>query len=355
MSDSRELAHAPQGSVPSESQKTLAMILEAARDPSVDAAKTESMVNLALKLQDRERESEFNRSKNAALKEMPVISKDGRIVINNKDGTFNRVQGHFAKWENLDRVVRPILAKHNLALSFEVDERSSGGILVRPILSHTNGFTERGGAMPIPADISGGKNAAQAIGSATSYGKRYTACAMLNIITEGVDDDGNMGATVSLPYERQAVVEKDARAAAEAGTYQDWFDKQPPRDRAWLIGSSLHAEFGGKALPAPSVPESRAVDQAESQRRSPPSMADRQPTQDTTAGSGEKKRQSPREWVDDFKRAVDSYTKVDELDQFADDQRDNLDKLKARNEALWSEANDAIRYRRDAIEEGRLV
>ncbi|WP_340146807.1 ERF family protein [Halomonas sp. PA16-9] len=43
--------------------------------------------------------------------------------------------------------------------------------------------------MLLPADISGNKNAVQAFGSSTSYGKRYVLSALLNI-TRGQDDNG---------------------------------------------------------------------------------------------------------------------------------------------------------------------
>ena len=44
--------------------------------------------------------------------------------------------------------------------------------------------------MPLPLDTSGSKNAVQAVGSSTSYGKRYTAAALLNLTSRGEDDDG---------------------------------------------------------------------------------------------------------------------------------------------------------------------
>lgn len=45
--------------------------------------------------------------------------------------------------------------------------------------------------MLLPADVSGNKNAVQAFGSSTSYGKRYVLCALLNITTRGQDDNGH--------------------------------------------------------------------------------------------------------------------------------------------------------------------
>lgn len=40
----------------------------------------------------------------------------------------------------------------------------------------------------LPPDLSGDKNSIQAVGSSVSYGKRYTACALLNITSRGEDD-----------------------------------------------------------------------------------------------------------------------------------------------------------------------
>jgi hypothetical protein len=45
----------------------------------------------------------------------------------------------------------------------------------------------------VALDSSGGKNNIQGMGSSFSYGKRYTTTALLNIVTEGEDDDGARG------------------------------------------------------------------------------------------------------------------------------------------------------------------
>lgn len=351
MSDSRDLAHVENGPPPvRQSDSLLQQVIAAAKDPSVDAAKMEALVKLVNSQQDRDREIEFNQSKNAAIKEMPVITKDGRIVIT-KDGA-SREQGRFARFEDIDRVVRPILQRHNLAIAFDVEERQGGGIVVRPILTHTNGFTERGGGMPLPADQSGGKNAVQAVGSALQYGKRYTMCAMLNIQTEGADNDGNgaRGAIVSLPFEREQVVLADAQQAHEQGRYLEWFTQQPPKDRGWLVSSGKHEAFGGQPmLPAGRSPAAAAtVDQ--SQQGSTPA-----PASTATPAATKPKAQTPREWVDKLKKDVEACVKVDDLALYMDEARESLDKLKAKHEALWQECQDAYQQRRETLESGALL
>ena len=239
MSDGRNeiVEHAPESralAIP-QSSNVLAMVLEAARDPNIDAAKVETMANLAMRMQDREREEQFNRDKIAALMDMPSIAKNGAIT--NKQGG---VQSRYSKWEDIHRIIKPILERHNLAISFNVDHTGQM-VTVQPILSHRNGYVEKGGNMVLPIDTTGSKNGTQGAGSAASYGKRHTAKAMLNIVEGGVDDDGvAAGGGSSDPYEQLTPDERqlvdDGREAAAEGVaaYEAWFKALGPQQRGFL-------------------------------------------------------------------------------------------------------------------------
>lgn len=328
------------------SDNLLAQVIAAAKDPSIDAEKMKTLADLVNGQQDRERLIEFNRDLNAAIMEMPVITKDGLITIKEK-GTNRVIQStKFAKFEDIDRVVRPILKRHNLAMRFEVDE-SGGQTSVRPILSHANGHTERGGAMRAPIDSSGSKNNVQGTGSTVSYLKRYTMCATLNIITEGVDDDANGGAgqVISMANEREQLVLAEATAAHEAGRYEAYFASLGPKDRAWLLSSGKHAGFGGQMLigKAPTGPSADSRREAEPEREPEPEP------------EKPKARMSARQWVEQFKGDLGQCATTEAAAEFMDEARGSLDKLKGSNEALWNEAQDAYRDRCAAIEEGRLV
>jgi hypothetical protein len=285
---------------------------------------------------------------------MPVITKDGRIVIRDKNNpNIERQQGRFARFEDIDRVCRPILQRHNLAITFDIAERQGGGLTVTPILTHANGFTERGGGFPVPAETSGSKNAAQAMGSSSSYGKRYAYCACLNIVTEGVDDDGNMGNLVSLPFEREQVVKADAQMAVDQGVYQEWFDKQPPKDRAFLVSSGIHAQMGGAALPAPE--KKKPAGNAGQKQATPEPSREDQPPPPADTPKPKAKAQTPREWADLVKDELPKCHDIDTIDTFWDGKRPLLDRLAGTDHQLWQELDDAYRARRAEIEEGRLV
>lgn len=318
------------------SDNLLAQVIAAAKDPTVDATKMETLARLVNTQQDREREIEFNRDLNAAIMEMPVITKDGRIVIK-KQGEPEREQGRFARLEDIDRVCRPIARRHNLAYSWDVGDSGSGPV-VAIILTHANGHQVTSSGMKMPLDTSGGKNNVQGAGSAVTYGKRYTLCARFNIQTEGADDDGNLGRgeLVSLPHERAETVLAEAEEAHEAGTYPAFFGRQSPKDRGWLISNGHHVRFGGQLAIATDSPK-------------PKPRAEREPEPDKP------KSMTARQWVDQFKIDLGQCSTTDAAAEFMEEARESLDKLKATKEALWDEAQKAYRDRKTAIEEGRLV
>jgi hypothetical protein len=317
MSDSRDLArHEPgRGVVMSEAEQrfaqTIAMVREAMTNPAVDADKAKVMAELLNNQEDRALLSEFNRDLNAAIMDMPVITKGGIITIPARDGKPARTQGRFARFEDIDRVVRPILQRHNLAIRFEVGDQNNM-VTVCPIISHANGHTERGGAMRLPLDDSGAKNKVQGTGSAVSYGKRYTMCALLNIITEGSDDDGSLGKfNIDMPHERQVTVLEEAEAAHAEGRYTEWWAALGVKDRAWMVKERHHARLGGGAELPDLTRESRdnppadrqqpPADQAREESRSaPPPPAQQQGKHDVSTPQG-----WTNQYVDDMRAAPD--------------------------------------------------
>jgi len=164
----------------------LDVIARAARDPSVDIDKMERLIAMQERVQDRQATISFNSALAEMQPKLPVISERGGI----KDRSGN-VQSTYALWEDVNEAIRPLLAEHGFALRFRV-ERGQDQISVTGILSHRDGQSEET-TLTLPTDTSGSKNAVQAVGSSTSYGKRYTAFALLNITSTGEDDDGQKG------------------------------------------------------------------------------------------------------------------------------------------------------------------
>jgi ERF superfamily len=307
--------------VQGQSANLFAVIAQAGADPNVDAGKMKAMADLAIQLQTHEQIQQFNRDFIAACAEMPVITKSGRILIPGKNGAPDRVQGTFAKFEDLNRVVKPILIGHNLSITFELADSANNRPACRPILWHRNGHVSRGELLSAPLENSGSKNDTQGVGSTTSYLKRYTMCAALNIVVESEDDDGS-GGKVTMPEERGNLITEEAQAAFDDGNYQDWYKRQSPKDRGWLVTSGLHARYGG--APALSGPAATSKPAAKDPPADQPSPAEAAAT-----------------WAKNYTARVGAAADLDSFAAMQTKHKDSLDKIRTSYPELWNDISFA--------------
>lgn len=168
--------------VVTDSAAIMQVISKAASDPNTDVDKLERMMAMYERMENRKAEAAFNAALSKLQSELPQITESGKIIHNGK------LISEYAKWdEDIHPVLRPLLLGNGFSLSFRVD--TGNGIRVEAVLAHVLGHSERT-SITLPSDTSGAKNAVQAIASSVSYGKRYTAGALLNFATGGQDDDG---------------------------------------------------------------------------------------------------------------------------------------------------------------------
>jgi hypothetical protein len=164
----------------------LAVIERAARDPQVDADKMERMMALYERVNAATAKAAYTKALAEMQEDLPVIGQRGAIKNRDKE-----VQSRYSLWEDINETIKPVLMKHGFALSFRTGQEGDR-ITVTGVLSHREGHSEQT-TMFLPADTSGSKNPVQAVGSSVSYGKRYTASALLNLTSSGEDDDGRTG------------------------------------------------------------------------------------------------------------------------------------------------------------------
>ncbi len=162
--------------VQAEGATILAVISRVAADPNSDVDKMERLVCMYERIEAKRAEAEFAADLSEMQDALPSIGERG-----NAAGRYT-----YALWEDINAAIKPILKRHGFALSFRTD--FSDGIAVTGVLSHRSGHREET-TIKLPADASGNKNAVQAVASSVSYGKRYTAGALLNLTSHGEDDD----------------------------------------------------------------------------------------------------------------------------------------------------------------------
>lgn len=181
----------------------LTMIATAASNPNVDVDKMQALLDMQMKMMDRQGEIEFSQA--MARLNFPVIHHKAAI----KHG--GKLISTYARYEDIDAIIRPIYSAQGFSVSFNSRKNENGTITYTGRLSHAGGFSQTA-EMDLPADSSGAKNAIQALGSTISYAKRYLVSMLLNITTTGDDDDGE-GATETVDTEQAATIDTLIRAS----------------------------------------------------------------------------------------------------------------------------------------------
>lgn len=201
----------------------LQVIARAARDPSVDIDKMERLLAMQERVQERQARQAFTEAKIAMRPELPEVTMKGLIRIVKDGKTIQETP--FARFEDIHEAVMPILTRHGFDLSFRNGLSDDGKVRVTTILSHVGGCQEETN-FDLPHDSSGSKNSVQAVGSSTSYGKRYGTLSILNIKVSGEDDN----ATAAVP---QTVVEKPADAPFPKGPARNKTDLKKQAGDLW--------------------------------------------------------------------------------------------------------------------------
>jgi hypothetical protein len=175
----------------------LAAIVVLAKDPSVDVEKLSALMMMQERMEARAAVAAFNRDFARMAPHLPKVKKNGEVwypINKNQPDGPKRKAFNYATWEDVDDAIRPILLEYGFFLTFNTTQRAGdgGGVVVHGRLSHFEGHTETAD-FALPLDTSGGKSNLQGYASSTSFGQRYTAKMLLNIVFEGEDDDGVKG------------------------------------------------------------------------------------------------------------------------------------------------------------------
>jgi hypothetical protein len=181
----------------SETSSLLNIIAMAAQNPATDVAKLSALLDMQERVIAKQAEAAFNRALAALMKKLPRIKKNGTVEYpedKNKPGGPKKKAFNFARWEDIDEIIRPLMDEEGFSLSFNSAPKQGdgGGMICTGTLLHSEGHS-RSASIPLALDSSGGKNNLQGMGSTFSYGKRYTTTMLLNLVFEGEDDDGVRG------------------------------------------------------------------------------------------------------------------------------------------------------------------
>ena len=170
----------------------LDVIADAVRDKTVDVDKMERLFALQERYVAEKRRSAYVSAMARIVPSLPVIKKNGLIAYESRG---SEVKTYYAKLEDMDKVLRPILGAEGLSQSYDSEE-SGSKIKVTLRVTHCEGHFEEK-SITGPIHKSGAMNDIQAVKSSVSYLRRILTEMFFNLIEEGTDVDGNDLETIS--------------------------------------------------------------------------------------------------------------------------------------------------------------
>lgn len=129
---------------------------------------------------------------------VPHIDKSRSANIKTRTGASFSYR--YADLAGIQRAIAPALEQCGLSVTFDTAAAPSG-FLVSCAVHHVLGH-QLTASFPVPVAAADRMSAAQAAGSALTYGRRYALCAALGIVTAEDDDDAQ--ATDQAPFDGRA-------------------------------------------------------------------------------------------------------------------------------------------------------
>jgi len=220
-----ELAPAPQSDLATQ-------IVSLAANKDLDVAKLQALIEMQERVMRSQAEAAFNEAFAIMQGEIPTVVERGKTD-----------KAAYATLEDIVETVRPILTRHGFALSHRTEWPATGIVKIVGILAHRLGH-QRESEFITPADSGPGRNAIQALGSAVTYGRRYTTNDLLGIVTRKMDDDGRGAGKPNDPppanfqswWDDLQVVARDGLPALQAA----WRKSEDPL-RVYVIKTNMSA------------------------------------------------------------------------------------------------------------------
>ena len=155
----------------------MAFIRQLAMQPDMSVEKLSQILDVQERYRKIEAEKAFTEA-------MVAFKQDPPIIVKTTDGDKHK----YASLAQVVALVLPALAKYGFTHRW-LTEQQGGEVKVTCILTHVQGHSISA-SFTGPHDTTGSKNAAQAVGSAFTYGERYSLMAVTGLAAHEMDDDG---------------------------------------------------------------------------------------------------------------------------------------------------------------------
>lgn len=189
-------------------QNQTQLLISQALANNVEVETIEKLVAMKERVDKEYARKQFFKAMAQMQAEMPEIEKKKEV-----NGRYK-----YAPLESIVSQIKSLLAKYGFSYSFDT-KKADGQVLVCCKVHHLEGHTEKTcvqvSQVQSPTNSKGAKvmTGAQEDGSTITYGKRYSFCNSLGIMTADEDTDGNIVEVPQQPYKKPSNIGDQAKQA----------------------------------------------------------------------------------------------------------------------------------------------
>lgn len=179
----RDVAAQPERIPQAAPAENMLALLARAADPAsgIDIDRMREIRALYQEIKADEARVAFAAAFSAMQGELPLVAQGGY-------DTHKQIR--YSRLEDVLAAARPAMQRHGFGIDFDI-QTGKDGITVTGTLTHILGHS-KSTTQWYPVDTGPGRSAIQALGSSTTYGRRYVTMSLLNIASDK-DDDGRGG------------------------------------------------------------------------------------------------------------------------------------------------------------------
>lgn len=160
-----------------------------------------------------------------------------------KNHTNPFTKSKYADLSDIISAVRPVLNKNGLGLEQHIVSEENGELLVETVIYNDKGESRSSSLLSF--SIGQGGNQFQTKGTALTYARRYTLCALLGIVAD--DSDGELKQVKDTHIDPSVKAKAEKAAQSGMSAYQAFYKTMLTNDeRAQLINSGVHDEIKKK-------------------------------------------------------------------------------------------------------------
>lgn len=158
----------------------------------------------------------------AVQADLPVVGKDQKATVKSDKGSFTY---KYADLATVSAAILPLLSKHGLAWTTRPTLDDAGRFVLKYELEHVSGAS-KDGSYPLPTTTR-----PQEMGSAITYARRYTLCAVTGLAPEEDDDNASAAErSASLREEREHAIRQLKEAIWDEATKRGWIKEDKSFD-----------------------------------------------------------------------------------------------------------------------------